>query len=250
MFLDYDGTLRELEARPETARPGSEVHALLRHLAAQPAIDTHLISGRKADDLETWFGSYPFALIAEHGYTFLRAGRQDWELLDAALDLSWKAAVLETLRHYEEITPGSQVEEKHASIAWHYRGADPASGAEKAQQLVSALSEMTHNLPVTVQHGKKIVEVSSVHVNKAAAMHEFLKQRDYDLVICAGDDQTDEAMFRAEIEPMISIKVGGGETAAQYRVPTPWAFRSLLRRLLAAMPQKPAGEPAGTFPAF
>lgn len=57
----------------------------------------------------------------------------------------------------------------------------------------------------------------------------------HDLVFCAGDDQTDESMFRVQDERVISIKVGPGHTNAAYRVRDPQAFLELLEVALEAM---------------
>lgn len=235
LFLDYDGTLREFEFSPETAAPTEEVLNLLRRLANRAHIDTFILSGRRATDLDAWLGGFPFTLIAEHGFTFRRAGRREWELFSEAADLTWKDRVWEVLRHYEGNTPGSWVEEKRASLVWHYRQSDPEFGTAKAHQLVSELSEMAFNMPMTVRRGKMIVEVCTNLVDKGAAMRKFLKETSCDLALCAGDDQTDETMFRSELPNLISVKVGPGETAARYRVPSQWAFRSLLGNLLSGL---------------
>ncbi|MFA5042884.1 MAG: bifunctional alpha,alpha-trehalose-phosphate synthase (UDP-forming)/trehalose-phosphatase [Kiritimatiellia bacterium] len=236
IFLDYDGTLRELQRRPEAAAPTPEIAALLERLAADPANAVFLISGRQAADLDAWFGGLPIGLIAEHGYSFRDAGQKEWKVFDPEADLSWKPRILDVFFNYEGTTPGSWVEEKHASLVWHFRGTDPEFGLTKARQLVSDLSEMTHNLPVTVRHGNKIVEVCSIQADKAMAVKKFIQENSFDLVICAGDDQTDEAMFHVEAANLIGIKVGAGDTAARYRVSSPQAFRALVEKLLAAGP--------------
>lgn len=137
------------------------------------------------------------------------------------------------LHHYVGSTPGSFVEEKHSALVWHYRQCDPEFGKWKSRQLISELYEMLANFPVEIHHGKKIVEVSSIHVNKGTALEMLVKEADYDLIVCAGDDQTDEAMFRLQRNDVLSIKVGKEESRADYRIPDPEHFRALLNRLLA-----------------
>ncbi|HSI32700.1 MAG TPA: hypothetical protein VK986_03840, partial [Tepidisphaeraceae bacterium] len=72
------------------------------------------------------------------------------------------------------------------------------------------------------------------------AVAHVLADRPYDLVLLAGDDTPDEAMFRlaAGDARMTAVRVGDGETAARYRLPSPTAFREFLR---AALPGVPAG---------
>ena len=233
LFLDYDGTLREFERVPEAAFPNEEVLAVLDQLEQAP-VDVFIISGRRGAQLEEWFAGRPFTLIAEHGGAYRLPGGT-WDSINPATDFSWKERVLEVLRHYEGSTPGSEVEEKQSAIVWPYRQADPEFGELKSRQLMSELYAMLVNAPVEVHHGKKIVEVSSIHVNKGVALEFFVKRGSYDCVLCAGDDQTDEAMFRIERMEMVKIKVGEGDSRAEYRMPDQRGFRSLLSRVLEVL---------------
>jgi trehalose-phosphatase len=80
-----------------------------------------------------------------------------------------------------------------------------------------------------VHHGKKIVEVSAAQISKGAAVAWMLEQtKEHPLVVCAGDDQTDESMFNSDIPRLLSVKVGDGVTRAQYRVANPAALRRFL----------------------
>jgi trehalose 6-phosphate synthase/phosphatase len=234
-FLDYDGTLKEIQDDADTAWPTPPIRSILDILAEAPNIDTFVISGRKPQDLDDWLGEYPLTLIAEHGFSYRLKGHKHWLPLDAHADLSWKPQVVDVLGKFVGSTPGSFVEEKASSVVWHYRRADPEFGHVKAQQLIGLLHDMLSNVPVTVHHGKKIVEVSSLQVNKGAALSYFTQNRRYDLIVCAGDDQTDESMFRLEDERLIKIKVGKGETLADIRVGSPEDFRKLLSRMLSGI---------------
>lgn len=98
---------------------------------------------------------------------------------------------------------------------------------------MAELYEMLANMPVVIHHGKKIVEVSSMQVNKGIAMEHFLIENNYDAVLCAGDDETDESMFRLNADRVISVKVGiDASTAARCRIATPRGFRNFLNQLL------------------
>ena len=50
--------------------------------------------------------------------------------------------------------------------------------------------------PLDVRHGNKIVEVSSQKIRKDKAILFFQKLNNYHFLMCAGDDVTDENMFR------------------------------------------------------
>lgn len=231
-FLDYDGTLREFEDTPDAASPTEQIRALLDGLSHAPEVDVFVVSGRKPADLEKWLGEIPCTLIGEHGNTYRKAGESEWRHLNPNADLSWQERVWDILKVYEGSTPGSMIERKASALVWHYRQSDPEFGRWKANQLLSEIYDMLANLPVEIHHGKKIVEISSIHVNKGAAVEYFLRQRDYDWVFVAGDDQTDESMFRLEHPNLMSVKVGKGDTRAHYRIGSPKKFRGLLQDML------------------
>jgi trehalose 6-phosphate synthase/phosphatase len=97
---------------------------------------------------------------------------------------------------------------------------------------------MLSNLPVEIHHGKKIVEVGSIHINKGRMLEHFMMMNKYDTVICAGDDETDESMFRVHAENIISIKIGQEDTAAKFRVSGPKAFRAFLAQTIDKLTEK------------
>ena len=232
MFLDYDGTLREIEREPQAAKPNAAVRELLDEFRNLPNLDVTLISGRTSENIEAWLGDYPFAFIAEHGAALRRAGSRQWERLDAGVNCAWKEEMLKILRLYEQSTPGSFVEEKTASLVWHYRNTDPEFGTWKAHQLAVELGANLANEAVEIRHGRKIIEVSAAKVSKGAAVRRLLKEHPYELVLCAGDDQTDESMFEIEAPHLISIKVGPHASRARYRLANPAEFRNFLHNVL------------------
>ncbi len=232
LFLDYDGTLREIELEPRAATPHPGIEALLNRLSRQPKLDLTVISGRSQEDMEAFLGSYPFRLIAEHGASIRRPDENEWERLDRNINYAWKEELLAILRLYEQATPGSAIEEKHSSIVWHYRKAEKEFGDWKANQLNEELSALTANHPIKVRHGKKMVEVTAAENNKGTAVGRVLEQDEsYEVVLCAGDDLTDESMFEVNRPGMLTVKIGPGPTLARYRLPDPAAFRQFLEEM-------------------
>ncbi len=228
LFLDYDGTLREIERDPRAAKPTPELFALLDLVTQNENVDLTVISGRTADDLEGWFGDYNIGLIAEHGAAVRRVGTREWEQLDRNVTYAWKDEIRGVLRLYEQSTPGSSVEEKRTSLVWHHRKTDPEFGTWKAHELMHELGTMLANEPVKIRHGRKIVEVTAEQVSKGGAVRRLLSEKQQDLFLCAGDDQTDESMFEIEAPDFISIKVGNGPSHARFRLRDPAAFRQFL----------------------
>jgi len=234
LFLDYDGTLREIEREPSLAKPTPALHDFLQRVAKLTKVDVTIISGRSRDDIQAWLGAYPFRLIAEHGARRRQPGSQVWEQLDCTVNYAWKEELLNILRLYEEATPGSLIEEKRSSLVWHYRMADREFGEWKARKLTRQLAALAANQPIQVHHGKKIVEVSAAQVNKGAAVARVLaEEHPYECVLCAGDDRTDESMFTLNTPGLLSVNVGGGPTQAGYRVADPAQLREFLVKALA-----------------
>ncbi|MFN2475109.1 MAG: trehalose-phosphatase, partial [Chthoniobacterales bacterium] len=231
LFVDYDGTLREIERDPRAAKPTAEIFGLLDLLRQHENVDVSLISGRTADDLEGWFGEYDIGLIAEHGAAVRRSGTTEWEQLDRNVTYAWKDEIRDVLRLYEQSTPGSSVEEKRTSLVWHHRKTDPEFGMWKANELMHELGTMLANEPVKIRHGRKIVEVTAEQVSKGGAVRRLLSEKHRDLFLCAGDDQTDETMFEIDAPDFISIKIGSGPSRARFRLRDPAAFRQFVARV-------------------
>jgi trehalose 6-phosphate synthase/phosphatase len=229
LFLDYDGTLREIEVEPSAATPNLAIETLLRRLEQKQNLDITILSGRSETDLAAFFGSFSFRLIAEHGASWRPPGKTSWERPHNNLKYTWKDKLLPILRVYEQTTPGSMVEEKPSAIVWHYRRADEEFGEWKANRLTQELSALAANQPIKVRPGKKMVEVNAAEINKGAAVARVLeKLPNYGIAICAGDDLTDEGMFELTLPRLLTIKVGSGPTQARFRIADPATFRHFL----------------------
>jgi trehalose 6-phosphate synthase/phosphatase len=219
LFLDYDGTLRNFVDVPEHAVPDSGLPGLIRELAGVPNVKLAIVSGRPASFLEKHLGALGVTLVGEHGYRWLKDGHGEWELFNPHVNTEWKQSIREHLDQASLMTPGTHVEEKQSALVWHYRKADPEFGAWRARALLDELMGMAANLPVTVHHGQKIVEVSSLQVSKGAAVDHLMKAWDCDVALVAGDDQTDETMIALEPDDVEfhTVKIGNGSTRAAYR---------------------------------
>ena len=59
----------------------------------------------------------------------------------------------------------------------------------------------------------------------------FLKNREFDFLLAAGDDVTDENLFDTLPDSVYSIKIGSGSSAAKYNLNSFRSMRSLLKKL-------------------
>jgi trehalose 6-phosphate synthase/phosphatase len=232
LLLDYDGTLVPLARSPQLAKPDDELMALLAGLAASPRIEVDIVSGRRPDDLERWFGELRLGLWAEHGFWHRPRTGESWQ---AAVPLAgnWMDRIKDILDQFAATTPGAQVEVKSASLAWHYRGASREFGARQAHELRLLLGDLLSNQPLEVLEGKKVIEVRVRGVSKGLVAQRVEAERPPGTTILAiGDDRTDEELFRALSPSCLTVAVGRRWTAAAYVVEDHRAVRAVLRMLL------------------
>ncbi|RCI04436.1 threalose-6-phosphate phosphatase [Rhizopus stolonifer] len=198
-FFDYDGTLVPIVNEPEKAKPDKQVIQALTQLASDPSNIVWVVSGRTQDYISDCLGQVPhLGLASEHGCFIKEPDHQTWTTLVHDTDLSWREDVRAVFDYYTERTPGSFIEEKECSMTWHYRKADPKFGAFQARELQNHLDQnVVGKLPVECINGKKNVEARPSLVHKGSVIHHVVKSHpDIDYVVCAGDDRSDEDMFR------------------------------------------------------
>jgi len=234
LFLDYDGTLREIVRSPEDAVPSQELLTLLSDLAALPDTEVHIVSGRHRGDLEEWLGHLDVSLCAEHGFAERPRGATAWQEHQGA-DLSWLPKIQTLLAGVTEEVPGTRLEVKPCALAWHYRMADADYGEWRARELHSQLQHNLANLPAEIVHGHRVVEVRAAGVHKGGYVEQHASEPDW--VLCVGDDRTDLDMYTALPPSAHTVHVGGSVTGARYTISTPAKVRALLGALLAAARQ-------------
>jgi trehalose 6-phosphate synthase/phosphatase len=244
LLLDYDGTLRELVTVPDLAAPTPEILGLLRDLAALPATEVHLVSGRDRNSLERWFGDVPVWLCAEHGFVAREPG-EDWRQL-VEVDLSWLPRFERLLRDVAADVPGTLVELKACSVTWHYRQAEPEYGSWRARELLMAIEQLLPGVPAEILSGHRVIEVRATGVSKGRYVKGLFpqgRQRGH-AVLAIGDDRTDQEMYAALPDGAVSVHVGtrrpSGPSRHQHLIPEPADARALLREVVAATLQQNA----------
>ena len=229
LILDYDGTLMHFFRQPHQARPDGELRTLLSALAAQEGVELVISSGRDRANLESWLGDLPIGLGAGHG-AWLRHRGQDWEAAEVGVP-GWKDQIRPIIESAVDRTPGSSIEEKDFSLAWHYRNSEPELANVRLAELRETLISLTNNLELSVLDGNRVIEVKPTHIHKGRVVRRFRELADWDLVMAIGDDATDEYMFQALETDDISVKVGVGATAAHYSIDGVQEVRRLLKML-------------------
>jgi trehalose 6-phosphate phosphatase len=223
---DYDGTLAPIVEDPEKARPQQEsVHAL-RSLAGLHETTTAVISGRALRDLAT-MSRLPAEvhLVGSHGSEFDIGFVHS--LNGPARELH--AKVEAELERLVDGASGVHLEVKPASVAVHYRRAE--------QPIADRIAEAVRTGPCTwegvqVTEGKAVIELAVVQTDKGHALDVLRHQVGATAAIFVGDDVTDEKAFARLSGPDLGVKVGPGETLAQYRIDDTPAVATMLAFLL------------------
>jgi len=230
IFLDYDGTLVPFASKPGYAKPDEEILNLLKTFSEKANTKLVIVSGREKGTLQDWFGHLNVDMIGEHG-AWIRERGDDWKMLKH-LSADWKKKIFPMLKLHTDRLPGSFIEEKDYSIAWHYRNAELEAARLKAHELTDELILLTANIDLQIIQGNKVVEVRNSGINKGNAGSYFISKDKYDFIMAIGDDVTDEDLFKALPESAWTLKVGLTSSAAKFNLKTYKEVRKLILDLI------------------
>ncbi|MGH7561579.1 MAG: bifunctional alpha,alpha-trehalose-phosphate synthase (UDP-forming)/trehalose-phosphatase [Gemmatimonadales bacterium] len=218
LLLDYDGTLVPMVSSPELAVPDDELLALLGRLARAPRTEVHVVSGRTTGFLDRWLGDLPVHLHGEHGAVSRDAGKRRWRRRDLP-NLDWQRLARPILSDFARRTPGASVEPKEATIAWHWRKADPAVASRHANELGHHLSTLLANEPVELLWGDQVLELRPYGLHKGLIAREVADAHmAHALFVAMGDDRSDEDLFRSLPAGAITVAVGTSVGFADFQV--------------------------------
>lgn len=212
LFLDVDGTLLEIAARPQAVSVPEELRQRLRNLQLASGGAVALVSGRAITDLDALFA--PLALPSAGLHGFERRGisgaYRRRPLPSAAALEAARGAMLQLAQRHE----GLMVEDKKFALALHYRAApqleDLAVGAMR--EVAARVGE-----ELELQRGKMVVELRPAGATKAQAVAEFLAEAPFAgrRPIFIGDDLTDEPAFElVNRREGLSVVVNAARTSA------------------------------------
>ncbi|CAG0950594.1 MAG: Bifunctional trehalose-6-phosphate synthase/phosphatase [Candidatus Methanoperedens nitroreducens] len=230
ILLDYDGTLVPFAPSPEMAVPNQDILNILISYLKDMRNEIVLLSGRDKDTLGRWFELPNINIVAEHGI-LIKEKNCDWSIAKQLND-QWKTRILPLLRLYVDRVPGSFIEEKGFSIAWHYRKADPEQSSQQAKDLMDTLVNLTANIDVQIMQGNKVVEIRNTGFNKGTAGMHWISKNEYDFILAIGDDFTDEDLFRILPDTAYSIRVGITQSYARFNLHNYVEVIELLRQMV------------------
>ncbi len=217
ILVNYDGTLVPYSKYPSSAEPTEGLRSLLSGLESDANTDIVIISGRGKDELEEWLGDLSLNLTAEHGSWIRDSGKKGWRLLKP-LSSEWKEEVLPTLEMYTDRLPGSYIQERDYSVAWHYHKADIEHASQLVKEVNDHLLSIVTNISAHVLHGSKVIEVSNSGINKGELAMHWLSRKEYDFILAIGAGWSDELLFQTMPDHAWSVRVGLTQTAARFVV--------------------------------
>jgi len=234
LFLDYDGTLAPIAARPELAVLDESVRAAVRRLATLCTVA--FVSGRDLDDLAAMVGLDGLIYAGSHGFDMRGPGLRTQIGLEYLADLEMADGDLRAqIADLGEPGQGVLVERKRFAIAIHTRQASPAIKPVVADT-VRALAAGQPRLRVT--GGKELLELRpNLPWDKGRAVLALLDALGLDetgtLPFYLGDDETDEDAFRALAGRGVGIRVmeRPEPTAATWSLRDPAEAGAFLDRL-------------------
>jgi trehalose 6-phosphate phosphatase len=188
LFLDVDGTLAPIVARPEDAAVPPETREELERLNGLYAL-VACISGRPGDDAARVVGVPGLRYVGEHGLE-LDPAAAAWAGRIAAFadSVDWPA------------------ERKPLTVSFHYRAAEDRDGAERT---LSEVAERARREGLVPRWGRLVLEIRPpLETSKGTAVRALLTERGLRRALYAGDDTTDLDAFHALDGLEVAVRVG------------------------------------------
>ena len=196
-MLDFDGTLAEIVARPEHARPVDGARGALVELARRYR-SVAIVTGRRSEEVAALLD------VAHVTYVGLYGLEDAADELVTAIVPRVQTATLEIAEAW--------VEDKGVSVAVHYRQAPDPVSARAA--LLVALQPVATEAGLELIEGKMVLElVPPDRPLKGGAVEQLVREHGLQAVLYAGDDHADLDAFDA-----LDRLIGSGDVRAAVRV--------------------------------
>jgi trehalose 6-phosphate phosphatase len=248
LFLDVDGTLLEIAARPQAVTVPEDLRERLRALQLASGGAVALVSGRAIADLDALFAPLTLPSAGLHG--FERRGASGACARRPLPSTAALECARQAMEHLARRHAGLLVEDKRFALALHYRGAPRLEDT-----VVRAMEEVAASVAndLELQRGKMVVELRPTGATKAQAVGAFLEEAPFAgrLPIFIGDDLTDEPAFELvnRLEGISVVVSAARPSAARTRFEDVAAVRGWLGQLqaepAAALRRLSGGAPRG-----
>jgi alpha,alpha-trehalase len=193
LLLDFDGTLSEFDPDPQAVYLSPARRGILEALRGRATIG--IVSGRRLEDVRARCGLDGVPVAGLHGLEIEGFGERfvhpDLERAAGAI-----AEASARLRIIAEGIPGAFVEDKGASVALHFRQADPAGRRAATAAFAETAAPHVDAGSLRVMRGSNVFELlPDIDWNKGHAvkwMLERIRREGDPFVVYIGDDVTDQ----------------------------------------------------------
>jgi trehalose 6-phosphate phosphatase len=228
VFLDFDGTLVEIEDRPDDVRIDVSTRQFIERLRDRVGRALALVSGRDIHIVDRLLHPLKLPIAGVHGLQRRDAsGRLHTPIIDRRA-VECIAARVEAAFSAE---PGIVVEKKTGAVAIHFR-----LRPDFEKRCCALARQIVRNRPdLHLVEGKMVCEIRLNGNDMGAVIQAFLDERPFKgrKPIFTSDDETVEAGFAAvNARGGVSIKIGQGPTIAKFRAANVVELRSWLDELL------------------
>ena len=218
LFLDYDGTLAPIAARPELARMSPAMRGIVSRLGKLCPVA--VVSGRGREDVQRLVGIDSISYAGSHGFDIRGPGGREMNPGQGEAFVPRLRQAEAEIRARLDGIEGALVEAKKYAFAVHYRLVSEAD----RPRLDAAVAEVAGRYGELRKKGGKMVHefLPGVDWDKGKAVNWLLTALELDgadtLPFDLGDDLTDEDAFAVVRESGIGILVAEspGETKARY----------------------------------
>ena len=226
LAFDYDGTLAPIVSDPDRATMRASTRTLLGRLARRyPCV---VISGRARADVQGRLRGVPaLEVVGNHGIEPWLTSRRSRLAVQR-----WQPALERCIARL----PGVLVENKHYSVAVHYRQSPEKKKVRAAvERVAAALGD------VRLIRGKQVVNLlPNGAPYKGVALERARIRFGCDTAIYVGDDDTDEDVFALD-EPgrVLTVRIGRRrDSLASHFLKSQADIDRFLRTLLSIAPER------------
>ncbi|MCU4564797.1 trehalose-phosphatase [Acinetobacter sp. WU_MDCI_Abxc222] len=213
LFLDIDGTLAPFQINPEHSFiPNATLETIKK--ITKLNIPVIAVTGRDVDTASKLLHPIEVPIAGLHGLDiYFDSGNYIRPDLSSINFKKLKQDIIKNCEKYPELL----IEDKGYSIALHYR-----KNPNLENNAINIMQQINLNYPhLKINRGKFVIELIPNQADKGRAIETILNHLNLPSVlpIFIGDDLTDESGFTyINQQSGLSIKVGSGETQANYRL--------------------------------